>query len=235
MRLSLIILLILATNSDAASRRTSNFIVETADQRDADEFAQLAEKYRREIAVTWLGKEMPTWDTPCRLTIYVRDSGAGGATSFQFGLTVYQEMKIEGARDRLKNSVLPHEVTHTVFAHHFRQPVPRWADEGGSVLSESERDSFDKLCRTILNDGRGIKLSSLFRMTEYPKDVMCLYTQGYSVTSYLVDLKDRKTFLDFVATGMSSGWDASVKKHYNLSSVDELERKWLDHFTPYKH
>jgi len=65
------------------------------------------------------------------------------------------KMEIQGPLDRLLASVLPHEITHTVFAHHFRQPVPRWADEGGSVLSEDdlERERHDKLTRSILNQG----------------------------------------------------------------------------------
>ena len=43
--------------------------------------------------------------------------------------------------ERMLHSVLPHEMTHTVFAHHFRYPVPRWADEGGSVLSEDDANA----------------------------------------------------------------------------------------------
>ena len=49
--------------------------------------------------------------------------------------------------------MLPHEVTHTVFAYYFRCPLPRWADEGGAVLSEDdiELDKHDKIVRQILN------------------------------------------------------------------------------------
>src|SRR5919107_962649 len=104
---------------------------------------------------------MPPLRKPCKLRVTVTGNGAGGATTFDFnGREVFQEMQIEGARERLKNSVLPHEVTHTVFAHHFRQPVPRWADEGGSVLSEDdiERVRHDKLTRQILNQGKQIPL-----------------------------------------------------------------------------
>ena len=123
----------------AATVRTANFVVETARQDDAEEFARLAEMYRKQKALDWLGQEMPSWKEPCRLRVTVTGNGAGGATTFDFnGREVFQEMQIEGARERLKNSVLPHEVTHTVFAHHFRQPVPRWADEGGSVYSEDD-------------------------------------------------------------------------------------------------
>src|SRR5262245_47350579 len=184
----------MTATTQAATVRTTNFIVETARQDDAEEFARLAEHYRKQKALDWLGKEMPAWREPCRLRVTVTNKGAGGATTFDFeGGTGYQEMQIEGARERLKNSVLPHEVTHTVFAHHFRQPVPRWADEGGSVYSEDEieRRRHDELCKQILNAGDGIQLKALFRMKNYPRNVMTLYAQGYSVSKYLIEKSDR--------------------------------------------
>jgi hypothetical protein len=221
--------------SQAATVRTTNFIVETARQDDAEEFARLAEYYRKQKALDWLGKEMPTWREPCRLRISVTGNGAGGATTFDFDNgQVFQEMHIEGSRERLKNSVLPHEVTHTVFAHHFRQPVPRWADEGGSVYSEDdiERARHDKLCKQILNAGDGIQLKALFRMKNYPRNVMTLYAQGYSVSKYLVEKSDRPTFLNFVAAGMQhndNNWDAACQEFYGFKNVDDLEQNWIEH------
>ena len=215
----------------AAVVRTTNFIVETARQDDAEDFARLAEKYRKEKALDWLGKEMPPWREPCRLRVIVTNKGAGGATTFDFeGNQVHQEMQIEGARERLRNSVLPHEITHTVFAHHFRQPVPRWADEGGSVYSEDdiERRRHDDLCKQILNAGDGIQLKALFRMKNYPRNVMSLYAQGYSVTKYLVEKSDRPTFLNFIASGMHGGWDAACQEYFGFKNVDDLERNWID-------
>lgn len=225
-------LVAMTATGNAATVRTTNFIVETARQDDAEEFARLAEHYRKQKALDWLGKEMPNWRQPCRLRVTVTGNGAGGATTFDFeGPNVRQEMQIEGARERLKHSVLPHEITHTVFAHHFRQPVPRWADEGGSVYSEDEleRARHDKMCKTILNDGRGIQLKALFRLKDYPRDVMTLYAQGYSVTKYLVEQSDRPTFLNFISAGMQSGWDSACQEYFNVRSVDELERNWIDH------
>src|SRR5262245_3958476 len=229
---SLVALVAMTAAADAATVRTTNFIVETARQDDAEEFGRLAEHYRKQKAIEWLGKEMPAWRQPCRLRVYVTGNGAGGATTFDFdGPVIQQSMQIEGARERLKNSVLPHAVTHTVFAYHFRQPGPRWADEGGSVYSEDdiERARHDKLCKTILNDGRGIQLKALFRLKEYPRDVMTLYAQGYSVTKYLVELQDRPTFLNFVATGMQQGWDAACQEYYGIRNVEELEHNWIEH------
>ena len=56
-------------------------------------------------------------------------------------------MSIQGSRQRILDSVLPHEVTHTIFASHFRQPLPRWADEGACTTVEhaSERAKQEKM------------------------------------------------------------------------------------------
>src|SRR5260370_3132554 len=121
---------------------------------------------------------MAPWGRPCPLRVTLSMNGSGGATQFVFdnGQVLDQNMNIEGSLDRLLASVLPHEVTHTVFAYYFRSPVPRWADEGGAGLSEDdvERNRHDMLCRQILNNGRQIPLPRLFSLTPYPCDVMCL-------------------------------------------------------------
>src|SRR5260370_42563263 len=110
-------------------------------------------------------------------------------------------MKIEGTVERMIASVLPHEVTHTVLAYYFRVPVPRWADEGGAVLSEDdqERNRHDVLVRQVLSSGRSIPLARLFQLREYPRDVMVLYAEGYSVANFLVAKNGRPAFLAFVA------------------------------------
>lgn len=225
--------LMLATGSgQAASVRTTNFIVEAATQELAQEFGKLAEHYRKQKAVEWLGQEMPRWSSPCPLRITVSMSGAKGATTFNFpDGQVNQSMFIEGPLERLRNSVLPHEITHTVLAHHFRRPVPRWADEGGSVYSEDEieRTRHDRMCRDILNAGRGMPLRRLFSLTDYPSDVMVLYAEGYSVSKYLVESSDRTTFLNFVGHGMKWGWDDAARTYFRFKNVDEMEQAWLDH------
>jgi hypothetical protein len=216
-----------------AQFRTTNFLVEAPTPQIAQQAGQMAEHYRREKALEWLGREMPPWPEPCPLRLKVTMGGAGGATSFAFdqGRVLGQQMNIEGSLDRLLASVLPHEVTHTVFAHFFRCPVPRWADEGGAVLSEDEieKNRHDQLVRQILNQGRAIPLRRLFGLRDYPNDVMCLYAEGFSVANYLVAASNRPAFLNFVAHGMQYGWDNAVQTYYHFQSVEELEQAWLSH------
>lgn len=220
--------------SIGASYRTTNFHVDAPTPQIAQQIGQLAEQYRREKALQWIGQEMPPWSEPCPLHVKVTMTGAGGATSFVFdnGRVLGQDMHIEGSLDRLLYSVLPHEVTHTVFAYYYRRPVPRWADEGGAVLSEddAERNRHDQLCRQILNTpGRAIPLRRLFALEQYPRDVMALYAQGYSVANFLVSSSSRPAFLAFIAHGMQHGWDSAVQVHYRYRNVEDAEQAWLSH------
>jgi hypothetical protein len=216
-----------------ATYPSTNFIVEAPTQQVAQQVATMAERYRREKALEWLGYEMPPWSQPCPIRVKVTMGSAGGATSFAFdrGQVLDQHMNIEGTYDRLLASVLPHEVTHTVFAHYFRCPVPRWADEGGAVLSEDdkERNRHDLLVRQILNSGRAIPLRRLFSLREYPNDVMALYAEGFSVADFLVTSSSRPVFLKFVAHGMQYGWDNAAQSYYRYRNVEDLEQAWLNH------
>jgi uncharacterized protein (TIGR03000 family) len=221
-----------ALASLGASYESDNFKVEAPTRELAERVALDAEQHRKDLAVLWLGQEMPTWERPCSLEVKLAFERAAGATSFAFDRdqVLTMDMHIEGSRERVLASILPHEVTHTVFAHHFRCPLPRWADEGGCVLSEDriERRRHDMLTRQILDTpGRAIPLRRLFKLKDYPRDVMVLYAEGYSVTRFLVAARDRATFLSFVQQGMDDGWDDAVRKHYDYDDVDDLEQAWL--------
>lgn len=215
----------------AAKHQTANFLVTARDANTARQVGQYAEFFRRQKALEWLGTEMSTWPDPCTIEVRVTFGGAGGATSFAFdnGQILGQSMVVEGPLERILNSVLPHEITHTVFAYKFRRPLPRWADEGGAVLSEDQQEisRHDLMVRELIRGGRMIPLSRLFVLTEYPRDVMALYAQGFSVANYLVSQRGRGNYLDFVADGQTNGWDRAVKQYYGLRSINELEKNWI--------
>jgi hypothetical protein len=230
-RPSIVFLLAGAFLSLGASYPTQNFLVEAPTPQIAEQVGQAAERYRREKALQWLGQEMRPWGTRCPLRVTLTMNGSGGATTFQFdrGAILTQDMHIEGTLDRLLASVLPHEITHTVLAYYFRCPLPRWADEGGSVLSEDdlERSRHDSMVRQMLRSGQAMPLRRLFALRDYPERVMVLYAEGYSVTSFLVGLSNRSVFLAFVAHGMRGDWDGACRRYYRFSSVEELERAWV--------
>ncbi|REK18866.1 MAG: hypothetical protein DWQ37_03415 [Planctomycetota bacterium] len=223
-----------ASYSLGASHRTPNFIVEAPTAEMAAQIGKAAEKYRRELAIEWTGSEMRNWAQPCTMKAHVGNHlGAGGATSFEFhnGEVFGWRMTIQGSLERILDSVLPHEVNHTIFATHFRQPLPRWADEGActTVEHESERVKQQKMLIEFLHTGRGISFSRMFAMREYPHDVMPLYSQGYSLARYLLQQGGKRKFLEYLADGLGdNNWARATKDHYGYDDLLALQNTWLE-------
>ena len=217
----------------AAGYRTTNFTVDAPTPRLAKEIGDTAERCRRELALEWLGKELPNWSRPCPIKAQVAlHLGAGGATSFVFdqGEVFGWRMNIQGSRERILDSVVPHEVTHTIFASHFREPIPRWADEGACTTVEhhSEIAKQEHMLIDFLKTRRGIPFSSMFAMKEYPRDVLPLYAQGHSLSKYLISQRGKREFIAFLETGLKIGdWPAAVEQHYGYRNLHVLQDSWM--------
>lgn len=214
----------------AAGYRTQYFIVTASSPEYAKEVAEAAERLRKDLALEWLGRELPPWRDSCPIEV-VNDTGAGGVTQFYFdrGQPYGWSMRIQGTRERVLDSVLPHEVTHMVFATHFGRPLPRWADEGACTTTEhvSERQKQERLLNTFLQTRRGIPFNAMFAMTEYPGDVLPLYAQGYSLTRFLISLEGRRRFIQFVGEGLADRrWAAAVKRNYGFADLSDLQLQW---------
>jgi hypothetical protein len=219
--------------SVAASHRTTNFLVSCDDPQLARQVAQSAEQYRRQIALSWLGHELPRWQDICPIQVKVGNRlGAGGQTSFTFEnrRPGRWQMIIQGSRQRILDSVLPHEITHTVFASHFGQRLPRWADEGACTTVEhiSERRKQQQLLVQFLTSDRGIPFNVMYRIAEYPDDIMPLYAQGYSVARYLLAHGGQRRFVAYLETGLANGdWDQATRKHYGHTDLSQLQNSWI--------
>lgn len=233
-RLSHAAVLAAALVSLGASHRTANFIVQAATKEIAREVGEAAEEYRHDLAVDWLGQPMRDWPQPCPITVEVGPHlGAGGATSFVFdrGRVYGWEMTIQGSRERLIDSVLPHEVTHTIFATYFGRPLPRWADEGASSTVEhnSERSKQQRMLVSFLRSERGIPFNRMFAMKQYPQDILPLYAQGHSLATFLMAQGGKRKFLRFVKDGLDGdNWAAATRENYGFKDLGELQTDWLN-------
>ena len=228
-----LVLVCLALLSVAADYKTRNFVVHAPSPEIAEQVGKAAEVYRRELAKEWLGDEMPPWAAPCPITVKVGQIGAGGVTTFNFGGgEVYGwKMTIQGTLERVLDSVLRHEISHTIFACHFRCPLPRWADEGASTLCEheSERRRQELTVQEVLPTVRRIPLRKLMAMKEYPsdmRDVLTLYAQGYSLADLLVQQGGKPKFLAFLKESMRTNYDSALKRYYGYQSTEAFEKEW---------
>lgn len=233
--LSLLVLLaavlLIPASSDAGSFRTRNFIIDAPSGELARTVGEAAERFRDELAVYWTGETLPPWPRPCPVRV------VAGANLAAQGVTTYNpapvrdfQMEVIGTPERILDSVLPHEVTHTVLATYFGRPLPRWADEGicTTVEHASERAKHEAKLREFLASRRGIAMNRLFLLTEYPPDVLPMYAQGYSVCRFLIEQQGPQEFIQFLKDYMRhQSWTANVQKHYGYESLAELQEYWL--------
>lgn len=211
--------------------QTDNFEIVAPSQDIARQVGQAAEERRKALALLWLGREMPTWSERCPIQVRITNGGTGSVTTFTFheGKVLSQRMELEGALETVLTDLVPHEVMHAILAHHFGKPIPRWADEGAALLCETAGSGarHERALQKVFQEGRMIRLRQLLPMREYPQDVVVLYTQGHSLTEWLVRARGRSAFLEFVALGDRDGWEKAVKALYKYESVDEMEKAWL--------
>jgi hypothetical protein len=230
-----VICLVTSVVAAAESYETANFVVTAENQQTARVVAEAAEACRVRLSEHWLGRRMPRWSRPCRVSVNVGSMGAGGSTTFQFvnGEVLNWRMKLQGSLERILDSVLPHEVNHTVFASYFRRPLPRWADEGAATLFEhsSEQRKQLHLLQSVIGDpAERYSLSDLLGMKEYPEDLrrmLILYAQGYALADFLVQQGGRAAYLKFLSEAETAGWEASIRGNFDHAGVESLERNWL--------
>ncbi|HTU17765.1 MAG TPA: sigma-70 family RNA polymerase sigma factor [Gemmataceae bacterium] len=230
--------------------RTENFIVTAATREIAERAAKAAEYNRKALARLWLDKELPTWAEPCPLCVTVTEQTTNSYSTFQFqdGVVLSKErvpanikakqatvirggMVLEGPLDRIFADLLPHEMTHTILAEWRGQPLPRWADEGAAMLSESaiSRADHERAIDRFLSLGRLLAVSELLPNRNFPPDVTAFYAQSLSLTDFLVSAGGRKKFLAFVAQGEDDNWNKAAQSVYGYKTVKELEQAWLKH------
>ncbi len=109
--------------------------------------------------------------------------------------------------------VLRHEVTHACLAGMFGDKfVPRWADEGIAVLSESKHKYRYR---------REFGIRELMKMDDYPRKVEAFFAQSVGLVEFLVAEKSPKTLVNFIRDGSD---EKSLQKHYGFS-FEQLEDK----------
>ena len=214
---------------------TAHFRVMSQDQEFARQVATMAEAYRTHLAMHWLGRELPAWVEKVPLMVNTSPNlPASGETKYTLvgGGVRSIQMVVSGTKERILDSVLPHEMTHTVLATHFAasgKPVPRWADEGACTTVEhmSERSKHDVMLVKFLTENRGIPFRQLFAMREYPPDMMPLYAQGYSLCAFLIAQAGPRKFVEFLERGMQSeDWVHAVGAVYGYPKLGDLQTAW---------
>lgn len=222
---------------------TRNFVVQAASPQMAQAVGQRAEYYRARLATLWLGNTLADWTTPCPIAVHLSNQ-AHGETSFMLpeygaGPPSDWDMIVHGPADRLLDSVLPHEITHTIFASYFGQRLPRWVDEGACTTVEhpAEKEKIHAMLLRYLSaqQRRGIPFNRMFQMRDYPNDMLPLYAQGFSLAKYLIAQGGHQRFVSMIRRGLELenaqpslvAWNQAMKDVYGYQDLSELQLDWL--------
>jgi hypothetical protein len=130
--------------------------------------------------------------------------------------------------------VAAHELTHVVLADAFcTKQIPRWADEGIAVQSEpsGRRHELRRKLSDSLAQGRRFSLQELTSAANYPNDPVLtelFYAQSGAWVEYLTARKkvSGAQLLKIVSGISAQGLNATVREHFQGTSVSELEADW---------
>jgi hypothetical protein len=229
---------------------TPNFRIFHSQSREyAEQVAQLVERIRLEMHRKWFGCDPPAWVPKCDVVIHATPEAYQKATGVPLESPGHASIGLDKVTGRvatrridfpygspaLMTDVLPHEATHVVLGGNFgKYEVPRWADEGMAVLSETETrvEAHRRNLAHALRDGKLMSVREVLTSKEYPhpSKVITFYAQSTALVEYLTKLAGPATFARFVRDGLEGkDYEAALRKHYNIRDFAELEQRWRRH------
>lgn len=193
-----------------------------------EETTTVAENARWRSAMYWTGEPLPgNWARPCPISVRATDSAGGGTTRFYLdrGEVTGWSMAVEGRREAVVESVIPHEVDHMVRATLVRKPIVRWLDEGSAALFESSAEHA-RLRTQALMFARTRRSPNFLSASQYPTsstEMAELYAVGFSLTEYLLKRDGPRSLLALQSADQS--FEQALWQTHKLSS-QELIANW---------
>ena len=209
----------------------------------AERVAQAAETTRQAMYRKWLGNDGAPWPSICKVILHANATSytqmnplvpknTPGHSNFvcdPSGRVIERQMDLRVDISGMIEVVLPHEATHVVLADMFGSSSAPWADEGMAVLAEPE-EKIDQHRRNLLKnhkDEQLFGLTELMELKDYPhaRRIGAFYAQSVVLVEFLTNQRGPKVFGDFVKDGLRSGYEPSLKRHYNMTFA-QLDQTW---------
>lgn len=226
----LMLLVIPAASRAADMAHSENFIVLAPDRTAAEEVLARAEQYRREVAVDWLGQELPPSVGRTTINIeFVDDEDRALTWPAEGPGRKHHKMWLTASRDRALGSTLRHEIAHVVLHTRYPDALPAWADEGiASAYDDPRRQETRRgILAWYAQTGNWPELRGVLQSRQIPADDQAGYSVAASLTEYLLSRADKTVLLAFAVAGnKQQDWDSALAQHYSIPTVADLERQW---------
>lgn len=203
----------------------------TEDQKFAETLLQKAEQFRREVAIEWLGSELPAGAGESAIYLEFTSMVDRGRTwAIDYPGREFHNVYLRTSPENATGSTLHHEIVHTVMATAFPHPnrLPQWVEEGIASRYDDDirKDAREQMRRVWVRGQHFPSLTVLIEATNVRSVDEYSYAASTSVVAYLLTLADPQTLVEFARDGQSSGWDWSLRTHYQIGSIPELQDDW---------
>ena len=228
----------LATASQAAGFvHNENFVVycpavdtQEAGQRLAKQVLEFADECRAEIAMQWLGKELPPGVGRTVINIDISPNQDTALTWAKDDPNRrYHAIYLTTSADKVIGSTLKHELTHAVLATRWRHPnrLPAWTEEGiaSQYDDESRIGTRRQIVEWFAETGNWPKLNRILQAETISAGSSESYAVAASLTEFLLEKADKETFFQFASTADFKARDVALSKHYDMKNVAELSSK----------
>jgi len=239
------LLLTLAVALAAAGHATAagfvhspNFIIVTPPKPSEEAAAAFAknllakaEQYRKEIALEWLGEELPPSIGQVMINVRFTDQGDSGLTwAKDHADRKLHAMFLATAPEQLPEGLLAHEMAHCVLAtkYPFPKRLPAWLDEGiASRYDDAERVAIrQRIAGWYVSTGQWPRLAGVLAGDKVHSDDQEAYTLAATLTDFLLSRGDKRLLLRFGQATQDVGLDRALTDCYGIKSVAELESLW---------
>jgi len=215
-----------------------NFIVLTPpvpSQEAADVFAKAvlerAEVLRRQIAIEWLGQELPPSIGQVMLNVNFSNQPDNGLTWAKDNPDrKFHALFIETSPGQLPQGLLAHEMAHCILATKYPPPgrLPAWLEEG--IASQYDDENRQQIRQRIVGwyvtTGQWPRLASVLAAQRVHSDDQEAYTLAATVTQLLLERGDRQKLLQFGERVGQLGMDRALHQSYGIANTAELELLW---------
>jgi hypothetical protein len=235
--------------SDWLLLTTSNFRFRyrSGDAELASQAATEAESARKRILREWFAEDLPaTWRVKCDVSIHPslvsytaatnrRAQTAGySSVTLRHGRVVSRRIDLLANGSNLLHAVLPHEISHVVFASQFAdRPPPLWVDEGMAMMSEqaSTKCRYKRKLDQSFERGTWFSAEQLMSMKEYPSEELreVFYAQSMSLVEFFMSQRSAIHLVEFVRSLELNGYAVALRRVYGVSSLDQLDELWRKH------
>jgi len=244
---SLLLPLLLPGLANAAGMaHDENFVVISPTHRSRAESEQYAaevlaaaNRFRREVALEWLGEEIPSGLGRTVLHVQFapdRDQGKTWAIDPNWkragGTRVdnrrMHNVFLETSPELATGSTLKHEITHVILATRYPERLAAWIEEGiASRYDDPGRHAkYQDLLQWFVRTGNWPDLGLIVSQENISPDDAEAYAVASSVVDFLLSRGDNATLLEFAADARTQGWDHSLEQHYQLNGVADLSNRW---------